>query len=134
MKQIVIPIDTIFINNENNENIIQVTYNDLIKALKFKNLDIKDKEEVIKNKYMICIYSVIARIQFLIDNKEYLTKEQISYLADILLLIKQISKIIIRLFVLILIIWLKNLCLNLIINLMNLRQKIMAEIKRRNNK
>lgn len=82
MKQIVIPIGTILIDDENNKNIIQAAYNDLIKALKFRSLDIKDKEEVIKNKYMIRIYSVIARIQFLIDNKEYLTKEQISYLAE----------------------------------------------------
>lgn len=82
MKQIVIPIGTILVNNENNENIIQTAYKDLIKTLNFRSLDIKDKEEVIKNKYMIRIYSVIARIQFLIDNKEYLTKEQISYLAE----------------------------------------------------
>lgn len=82
MKKIIIPISVIPINDENNENIIQAAYKDLIKALKFKSLDIKDKEEVIKNKYMIRIYSVIARIQFLIDNKEYLTKEQISYLAE----------------------------------------------------
>lgn len=82
MKQIVIPIGTILIDDENNKNIIQAAYNDLIKALKFRSLDIKDKEEVIKNKYMIRIYSVIARIQFLIDNKEYLTKEQISYLTE----------------------------------------------------
>lgn len=82
MKQIAIPISVISINDENNENIIQAAYNDLIKALKFRSLDIKDKEEIIKNKYMIRIYSVITRIQFLIDNKEYLTKEQISYLAE----------------------------------------------------
>lgn len=82
MKQIVIPIGTILVNDDNNENIIQAAYKDLIKALKFRSLDIKDKEEVIKNKYMIRIYSIIARIQFLIDNKEYLTKEQISYLAE----------------------------------------------------
>lgn len=82
MKQIVIPIGTILIDDENNKNIIQAAYNDLIKALKFRSLDIKDKEEVIKNKYMIRIYSIIARIQFLIDNKEYLTKEQISYLTE----------------------------------------------------
>lgn len=82
MKQILTPISIISINNENNENIIQTAYNDLIKTLKFRSLDIKDKEEIIKNKYMIRIYSVIARIQFLIDNKEYLTKEQISYLAE----------------------------------------------------
>lgn len=82
MKQIVIPIGTILIDDENNKNIIQAAYNDLIKALKFRSLDIKDKEEVIKNKYMIHIYSIIARIQFLIDNKEYLTKEQISYLTE----------------------------------------------------
>lgn len=62
MKQILIPISIIPINDENNENIIQTAYNDLIKALKFRSLDIKDKEEVIKNKYMIRIYSVIARI------------------------------------------------------------------------
>ena len=82
MKQIMIPIGTIFVNDENNETITQAVYKDLIKALKFRSLDIKDKEEVIKNKYMIRIYSIIARIQFLIDNKEYLTKEQISYLAE----------------------------------------------------
>lgn len=48
MKQIVIPIGTILIDDENNKNIIQAAYNDLIKALKFRSLDIKDKEEVIK--------------------------------------------------------------------------------------
>lgn len=135
MKQIVIPIDTIFINNENNENIIQVAYNDLIKALKFKNLDIKDKEEVIKNKYMIRIYSVIARIQFLIDNKEYLTKEQISYLAEYIAAyktnIKNYYKIICSYF--------DDMAKELMSESDNkfdefTTEELMAEIKRRNNK
>ena len=136
MKQILIPINIIPINDENNENIIQTAYNDLIKALKFRSLDIKDKEEVIKNKYMIRIYSVIARIQFLIDNKEYLTKEQISYLAEYIATyktnIKNYYKIICSYF--------DDMAKELISKSNNNKfdefttEELMAEIERRNNK
>lgn len=136
MKQILIPISIIPINDENNENIIQTAYNDLIKALKFRSLDIKDKEEVIKNKYMIRIYSVIARIQFLIDNKEYLTKEQISYLAEYIAAyktnIKNYYKIICSYF--------DDMAKELISKSNNNKfdefttEELMAEIERRNNK
>lgn len=79
MKKIIIPIGILPINDLDNENIIQTAYNDFIKFMQFNKLNPKD---VIEKKYTIRIYSIISRIQFLIDNKEYLTKEQISYLAE----------------------------------------------------
>lgn len=79
MKKIIIPIGVLPIDYLDNENIIQTTYNDFIKFMQFNKLDPKD---IIEKKYTIRIYSIISRIQFLIDNKEYLTKEQISYLTE----------------------------------------------------
>lgn len=79
MKKIIIPIGVLPIDDLDNENIVQTTYNDFIKFMQFNKLDPKD---VIEKKYTIRIYSIISRIQFLIDNKEYLSKEQISYLAE----------------------------------------------------
>ena len=79
MKKIIIPIGILSINDLNNENIIQTAYNDFIKFMQFNKLNPKD---IIEKKYTIRIYSIISRIQFLIDNKEYLTKEQISYLIE----------------------------------------------------
>lgn len=79
MKKIIIPIGVLPINDLDNENVIQTAYNDFIKFMQFNKLNPKD---VIEKKYTIRIYSIISRIQFLIDNKEYLSKEQISYLAE----------------------------------------------------
>ena len=79
MKKIIIPIGVLPIDYLDNENIIQTAYNDFIKFMQFNKLDPKD---IIEKKYTIRIYSIISRIQFLIDNKEYLTKEQISYLTE----------------------------------------------------
>lgn len=79
MKKIIIPIGVLPIDHLDNENIIQTAYNDFIKFMQFNKLDPKD---IIEKKYTIRIYSIISRIQFLIDNKEYLTKEQISYLTE----------------------------------------------------
>lgn len=79
MKKIIIPIGVLPIDYLDNENIIQTAYNDFIKFMQFNKLDPKD---IIEKKYTIRIYSIISRIQFLIDNKEYLTKEQISYLIE----------------------------------------------------
>lgn len=79
MKKIIIPIGVLPIDYLDNENIIQTVYNDFIKFMQFNKLDPKD---IIEKKYTIRIYSIISRIQFLIDNKEYLTKEQISYLTE----------------------------------------------------
>lgn len=79
MKKIIIPIGALPIDYLDNENIIQTAYNDFIKFMQFNKLDPKD---IIEKKYTIRIYSIISRIQFLIDNKEYLTKEQISYLTE----------------------------------------------------
>lgn len=79
MKKIIIPIGALPIDYLDNENIIQTVYNDFIKFMQFNKLDPKD---IIEKKYTIRIYSIISRIQFLIDNKEYLTKEQISYLTE----------------------------------------------------
>lgn len=79
MKKIIIPIGVLPINDLDNENIVQTAYNDFIKFMQFNKLDPKD---VIEKKYTIRIYSIISRIQFLIDNKEYLSKEQISYLTE----------------------------------------------------
>lgn len=79
MKKIIIPIGVLPIDDLDNENIVQTAYNDFIKFMQFNKLDPKD---VIEKKYTIRIYSIISRIQFLIDNKEYLSKEQISYLAE----------------------------------------------------
>lgn len=79
MKKIIIPIGILPINDLDNENIIQTVYNDFIKFMQFNKLNPKD---VIEKKYTIRIYSIISRIQFLIDNKEYLSKEQISYLTE----------------------------------------------------
>lgn len=79
MKKIIIPIGVLPINDLDNENIIQTAYNDFIKFMQFNKLNPKD---VIEKKYTIRIYSIISRIQFLIDNKEYLSKEQISYLTE----------------------------------------------------
>lgn len=79
MKKIIIPIGVLPINDLDNENVIQTAYNDFIKFMQFNKLDPKD---IIEKKYTIRIYSIISRIQFLIDNKEYLSKEQISYLAE----------------------------------------------------
>lgn len=79
MKKIIIPIGVLPINDLDNENVIQTAYNDFIKFMQFNKLDPKD---IIEKKYTIRIYSIISRIQFLIDNKEYLTKEQISYLTE----------------------------------------------------
>lgn len=79
MKKIIIPIGVLPINDLDNENIVQTVYNDFIKFMQFNKLDPKD---VIEKKYTIRIYSIISRIQFFIDNKEYLTKEQISYLTE----------------------------------------------------
>lgn len=79
MKKIIIPIGILPIDYLDNENIIQTAYNDFIKFMQFNKLDPKD---IIEKKYTIRIYSIISRIQFLIDNKEYLTKEQISYLTE----------------------------------------------------
>lgn len=79
MKKIIIPIGVLPIDYLDNENIIQTAYNDFIKFMQFNKLDSKD---IIEKKYTIRIYSIISRIQFLIDNKEYLIKEQISYLTE----------------------------------------------------
>lgn len=79
MKKIIIPIGVLPIDYLDNENIIQTAYNDFIKFMQFNKLDPKD---IIEKKYTIRIYSIISRIQFLIDNKEYLSKEQISYLTE----------------------------------------------------
>lgn len=79
MKKIIIPIGILPINDLDNENVVQTAYNDFIKFMQFNKLDPKN---VIEKKYTIRIYSIISRIQFLIDNKEYLSKEQISYLAE----------------------------------------------------
>lgn len=79
MKKIIIPIGVLPINDLDNENVIQTAYNDFIKFMQFNKLDPKD---IIEKKYTIRIYSIISRIQFLIDNKEYLSKEQISYLTE----------------------------------------------------
>lgn len=79
MKKIIIPIGILPINDLDNENVVQTAYNDFIKFMQFNKLDPKN---VIEKKYTIRIYGIISRIQFLIDNKEYLSKEQISYLAE----------------------------------------------------
>lgn len=79
MKKIIIPIGVLPIDDLDNENVVQTAYTDFIKFMQFNKLDPKD---VIEKKYTIRIYSIISRIQFLIDNKEYLTKEQISYLTE----------------------------------------------------